>query len=275
MKGYKVFNPDFTCKGMQFAANSEFKLEGKIELYSWGIHFCKNLTDCFSYYRFDPNNIVCEVTALGEVIESQDDTKVVTNIIKVGKKLSWEEVLSLVNSGNYNSGKCNSGYHNSGDRNSGNGNSGYRNSGDYNSGDYNSGYCNSGDYNSGYCNLGNHNSGNYNSGDCNSGHFNTTKPTVRLFNKDTGKKESEIRIPLINLSITEWIPEHKMTAEQKRDNLCYKSAKGFLLKRTYHEAWKIAWENLSQEEKRQFLELPNFDENIFKEITGIDLKDQK
>ena len=185
------------------------------------------------------------------------------------------------NSGNYNSGNYNSGDYNSGSRNSGDWNSCNYNSGDWNSGTWNSGDCNSGDcnsgdwnsgdWNSGDWNSGNYNSGDYNSGDYNSGFFNTDEPSVRMFNKDTDLKRSEINIPCINLKVTEWIPKEKMTDEQKTYYPFYKTTGGFLLKRSYKEAWALAWSELDQEEKEEFLSLPNFDSEIFKNITGIDV----
>ena len=35
------------------------------------------------------------------------------------------------------------------------------------------------------------------------------------------------------------------------------------------EAWSNAWKNANDEQKRWFLSLPNFDADIFSEITGI------
>lgn len=130
----------------------------------------------------------------------------------------------------------------------------------------NSGYCNSGNYNSG-----NFNSGHGNSGQYNSGHFNTNEPTVRLFNKETNLKRSEINIPYINLKITEWISEDKMTDEQKKNDKDYRTNKGTLIKRSYKEAWKLYWSEIDEKTKQRFLNLPNFDAVIFEEITGIDV----
>jgi hypothetical protein len=143
------------------------------------------------------------------------------------------------------SGHYNSGYFNTGNINSGNSNSGYRNSGDWNSGNSNSGYSNSGGYNS----------GSYNSGNRNSGHFNTNEPTIRLFNKDTGLKRSEIDIPYITLKLTEWDSEKQV-----------------LTTRSYKEAWTLYWTKASKEDKQRFLDLPNFDSRIFEEITGVDVE---
>ena len=140
-----------------------------------------------------------------------------------------------------------------------------------NSGDRNSGYCNSGDYNSG-----NRNSGDYNSGSRNSGYFNTNEPTVRLFNKDTYKKRSELNIPYFYLKLTEWIIESDMTTEQKKANPDFNSKGGILIKRNYKEAWALYWNNeASDRDKQLFLALPNFDAKIFEEITGINVNKEK
>ena len=198
MKGYKVFNEDWTCRDFKYEVGKTYEMEESPQCCDRGFHFCTNLADCFNYYSFNTNNKVAEVEALGEIDKDNDDTKHCTNKIKIVRELAWEEVLTLCNSGNRNSGNrnsgdcnsgncnsgncnsgnrnsgdCNSGNRNSGDCNSGNRNSGDWNSGNRNSGDCNSGNCNSGDWNSGNCNSGNCNSGDWNSGNCNSGNWNS------------------------------------------------------------------------------------------------------
>ena len=44
-----------------------------------------------------------------------------------------------------------------------------------------------------------------------------------------------------------------------------------LITRSYHEAWAIAWESATLAKKNEFLNLPGFNAEIFKEITGIDV----
>ncbi len=211
MKGYKVFNPDWTCRGFHFEVGQTYEEDVNPAVCNRGFHFCEKAADCFKFYSFDPNNKVAEVLAMGEI--STDGVKSCTNKIRIVREITWEELLTIVNtgkgcsgfcnsgdcnsgfcnsgnrnSGNRNSGDCNSGNRNSGNRNSGdwnsgdcnsgdwnsgNRNSGFCNSGDWNSGNRNSGFCNSGDCNSGFCNSGNRNSGNRNSGDCNSGDWNS------------------------------------------------------------------------------------------------------
>ena len=191
VKGYKVFNSDWTCRGKQYTCPGKFEEDVTPIQCRRGMHFCKKAADCFNYYLFDQNNKVAEVIAYGEVSEEGD--KCATNKLEVVREIPWSELLGLVNtgkgctgrcnsgnrnsgnrnSGNWNSGDCNSGNCNSGDHNSGNCNSGNRNSGNRNSGNRNSGNRNSGNWNSGNCNSGNWNSGNWNSGNCNSGNHNS------------------------------------------------------------------------------------------------------
>jgi len=179
------------------------------------------------------------------------------------------------NSGDCNSGDYNSGYRNSGDCNSGDYNSGYRNSGDYNSGDYNSGYKNSGNGNSGDYNSGDYNSGSWNSGNGNSGYLNTTEPTVRMFDKDTGMTYTEVEkyIPdYFHLNLNEWICEEEMTDKEKEENPDYNILGGYLKQRKYRDAWREAWNNATQEDKEKTLKLPNWNNEKFLEITGIDVE---
>jgi len=346
VKGYKVFNPDWTCRGFQYEVGKTYKHEGKIGLCEAGFHFCKALSNCFRYYPFQATNKVAEVEAIGEVIT--DEHKCVTNEIVIIKELSWYEVLDLANSGNcnsggYNSGNCNSGNYNSGNWNSGhrnsgnfnsgncnsgNYNSGYRNSGncdsgncnsgnynsgnynsgnynsgnfnsgDYNSGDYNSGNCNSGNWNSGYrnsgnfnsgnrnsgdYNSGNYNSGNYNSGNYNSGYFNTINQPLYIFNKPVNMNRHDFYdlpgIIVINSKLrgesNKWVDEKYMTNEEKEAHPDYKITGGYLKTAEYKESWASMWRKLTEEEKEEVKNIPNFDPEVFKEITGIDVNEQE
>ena len=143
------------------------------------------------------------------------------------------------NSGDWNSGNGNSGDGNSGNWNSGDWNSGNRNSGNWNSGDWNSGDWNSGDWNSGDGNSGNGNSGDWNSGDGNSGIFNTDEPKMRAFNKLSDMTRSEF---LRSIDYDFYL-------------LCE----------------RISNKNLDPEDKAKIEALPNYDADIFTEITGIKL----
>lgn len=45
---------------------------------------------------------------------------------------------------------------------------------------------------------------------------------------------------------------------------------GFLKKLDYKEAFRISWDKVSPDEHKKLLSLPNWDNEIFKEISGID-----
>lgn len=107
MKGYKVFNGDWTCRDFKYEVGKTYEMEEAPQCCGRGFHFCTNLADCFNYYSFNTNNKVAEVEALGEIDKDNDDTKHCTNKIKIVRELAWEEVLTLCNSGNRNSGNCN------------------------------------------------------------------------------------------------------------------------------------------------------------------------
>ena len=284
MKGYKVFNSDWTCRGFQFEVGKVFEEDVTPVCCDKGFHFCTKASDCFSYYKFDPNNKVAEVEALGEIDSNDEDSKCCTNKIKIVREINWQEVLELVNLGKACTGLCNSGNRNSGNRNSGDCNSGDWNSGDCNSGDWNSGNRNSGD-----CNSGNRNSGDCNSGDCNSGDwnktcfsngcFNTESPKIYLFNKPSNWNysdwlNSDARYILMNCpsNVLSWIWEDDMTDEEKEQHPEYLATGGFLKHIEEETGRQMWWDGLSDVQKDSVMQLPNFDKDIFKEITGISIE---
>ncbi|EGT5015201.1 hypothetical protein DAF89_00635 [Clostridioides difficile] len=305
IEGYKVFNPDWTCRNFKYEVGKTYEHDGDIEVCEAGFHFCQKAINCFNYYSFDNKNKVAKIEAIGLI--KTDGDKSVTNKITIVKEIKWEELLNIVNignnntgygntgnhnTGNHNTGNHNTGYHNTGDYNTGNGNTGYRNTGDcntgyrnegnYNAGNYNAGYCNTG-----YCNEGNYNTGNYNIGNCNSGDWNigdynsgvfcTDVRKIRMFNKETDLTyedwmNSEARnILKKNSYLTKWIRIDDMTEEEEKNNPGYEINNGYLKVFTFEEMCKNMWDSLTEEEKKIIIEIPNFDADIFKEITGIEV----
>ena len=274
MKGYKVFNSDWTCRGFQFEVGKVFEEDVTPVCCDKGFHFCTKASDCFSYYDFDPNNKVAEVEALGEIDSNDEDSKCCTNKIKIVREINWQEVLELVNLGKACTGLCNSGDYNSGNRNSGNRNSGDYNSGNRNSGDYNSGNRNSGDYNSG-----DWNSGDWNKTCFSNGCFNTESPKIYLFNKPSNWNysdwlNSDARYILMNCpsNVLSWIWEDDMTDEEKEQHPEYSVTGGFLKHIEEETGRQMWWDGLSDVQKDSVMQLPNFDKDIFKEITGISIE---
>ena len=281
IKGYKVFNPDWTCKGKQYTCPGTFEEDVNPSVCNVGMHFCKNAADCFRYYDFDPNNHVAEVIAHGTVAEGED--KCATNKLEIVREIPWAEVLEIVNTGKACTGRCNSGDWNSGNRNSGNRNSGDCNSGDCNSGDWNSGDWNSGDRNSGNRNSGDWNSGDWNSGDWNktsfsNGCFNTVSPKIYMFNKPTDwtlehwlNCRARYLLNQIDDCPLEYVWFDSMTDEEKAAHPEAKTTGGYLKDRTTADNARKWWAGLSADDRNIIFSLPNFDAEIFKEITGIDV----
>ena len=115
-----------------------------------------------------------------------------------------------------------------------------------------SGRYNSGDYNSGNRNSGRHNSGDYNSGDWNStngssGYLNTQRDEIiQVFNKPCLRSVWEASdIP----------------------NFFY-----FNLGDDYKQSWLDSYAKASNRDKAKVKALPNYDAEVFFELTGIDLR---
>ena len=271
VKGFKVFNPDWTCRDKQYTCPGKFEEDVTPSACSQGIHFCKKAASCFNYYQFNSENKVAEVAAYGTVVEESD--KCCTDKLEIIREIPWQELLEIVNMGKGCTGLCNSGNCNSGDWNSGNRNSGNCNSGNRNSGDWNSGDCNSGDCNSGDCNSGDWNKTNFSNG-C----FNTVKPKIYLFNKpsewnyqDWLNSDARYLLNQIPGDVLEYIWLDDMTDEEKAAHPEAETTGGYLKELDNSESAVIWWRGLSDRQKNIITAIPNFDKAIFKEITGIDV----
>ena len=271
VKGYKVFNPDWTCKGKQYTCPGTFEEDVNPSVCNVGMHFCKNAADCFRYYDFDPNNHVAEVIAHGTVAEGED--KCATNKLEIVREIPWAEVLEIVNTGKACTGRCNSGNCNSGDCNSGN-----CNSGDCNTGSWNSGNVNNGEFNSGNRNSGNRNSGDWNKTSFSNGCFNTVSPKIYMFNKPTDwtfeqwfNCRARYLLNQIEDCPLEYVWFDTMSDEEKAAHPEAETTGGYLKERTTADNARKWWAGLSADDRNIIFSLPNFDAAIFKEITGIDV----
>src|SRR5574344_1785125 len=156
IRGFKVFNQDWTCRDFQYKVGETFTHNGNIEMCGSGFHFCKKASDCFNYYNFDSNNKVAEVEAIGLV--ETEGSKSVTDKIVIVREILWQELLTIVNEGEDCTGLCNTG--------------------DWNTGNYNTGNYNTGNYN-----TGNRNTGSWNSTNFSSGFFNSIELPIYIFNQ--------------------------------------------------------------------------------------------
>ncbi|NFB69582.1 pentapeptide repeat-containing protein [Clostridium butyricum] len=179
------------------------------------------------------------------------------------------------NTGDCNTGNCNTGDWNTGNRNTGDWNTGNRNTGNRNTGDCNTGNCNTGDWNTGNCNTGDWNTGDCNTADFSTGVFCAQEEKIKIFDKQSDLTyrdwiNSRARdIIRWNMETTVWVYEENMSTEEKEQYPTYKTTGGYLKVFSYKEAWSNLWNNLTDSEKQEIKNIPNFDSEKFKEITGI------
>ena len=238
MKAYKVFNPDFTCRDFQYEVGKTYELRnsaGVLEepsLCEKGFHACAKVSDCFNYYSFDPSNKVALVELSGTVLGIDTD-KQCSNIITVVEEVSWNDMLNLANTGIGNSGNSNSGDRNSGDRNSG-----YWNSCDKETGNFNS----------------------------------KQSDVIRVFNKECKRSAVDnASLPNFCYDVNPclWISFESMSDEEKIENKDAFVADGYLKTISYKEAWAESFKKATPSDIALLKKYPNFDAEVFEEITGI------
>jgi len=78
-------------------------------------------------------------------------------------------------------------------------------------------------------------------------------------------------LPVIEVSILKWIDKKDMTDEEKKEFTGYKTIGGYLKRLSYEDAWAETWSNMSDVDKNKITSIPQFDAQIFKDITGIDI----
>ena len=71
-----------------------------------------------------------------------------------------------------------------------------------------------------------------------------------------------------DFKLTEWIP---YTEEEIEKDESKKLIGGYLKSYTYKEACRNWWNGMSSKNKAIICSMPNFDANVFKEITGIEV----
>ena len=127
-------------------------------------------------------------------------------------------------------------------------------------------------------NTGNWNTGNWNTCDKETGFFNTAQPTkVRVFNTlvaaDLWSKAE--KPDFLYFSLTEWVFEDEMTDQEKVDYDTFRTTGGYLKSYEYKEAFQKSWDEADEEDRALLFKLPEFDAEVFKEISGIDVSINK
>ena len=105
--------------------------------------------------------------------------------------------------------------------------------------------------------------------------FNTKERTITIFNKDSGMMFEEAEqtawyylIFKHSLRLDEWV---EYTDAEKKESVIRQCAGGYLKRYSYKEACANWWSKYTDDEKQIIMTMPNFDADIFEEITGIDV----
>ena len=235
----KGFDENLCCRGFQFEIGKEYKIDSdELELCTDTVfHYCKSMQNVHYFYNVNVSRF-CEIEVLGE--EVTDGEKCGSNHIRIVREITGEELDELV-------GRVN-------------GNTGIFNNGCWNSGNYNSGDCNSG-----RCNSGNWNSGDFNSCENSNGVFcDEEDMNIRIFNKPSGMSLREFRNSEYAKALAS-VPFRLIEVVEDETKI-----EGYYIKKhLYKEACANWWNKLSDEAKETIKSIPNFDEKIFENITGI------
>ena len=94
-----------------------------------------------------------------------------------------------------------------------------------------------------------------------------------MFNKPTNMTLREFRnskyalVLLRDFELTKWIDHEDLPEEEQTEET--KACGGKLITKSYKQAWAEKWEITSEEDKNIIKSIPNFDSEVFFEVTGI------
>lgn len=94
--GYKGFESDFTCIGMQYEVGKTYVLDGEPKLCERGFHFCTSPLAVFEYYA--PTNRFAIVKADEDDViygTANNYNKAVARRITIVKEITLDEIISL------------------------------------------------------------------------------------------------------------------------------------------------------------------------------------
>ena len=93
INGFKGFKKDMTCRGFQYEEGKTYTMDDEPECCEKGFHFCEYPLDCLNYYDAT-ESVYHKVESTGKIDKGNngDDTKISTNEIKIGARLSWRDI---------------------------------------------------------------------------------------------------------------------------------------------------------------------------------------
>ena len=82
MKAYKGFDKDLKCRGFQYEIGKEYE-EPEASVCNRGFHACEEPIDVLKYYEPGKGSRYCEVEQDGQLIRSDEDSKIASTNLKV------------------------------------------------------------------------------------------------------------------------------------------------------------------------------------------------
>ena len=95
MIGYKGFDKDFKCRGMQYEVGKEYEHDGKVKLCKSGFHFCENPQGVFGHYAPGNGSRFAVVEADEVSDERESDSKRVAKKLKIKSEISVFEMCRI------------------------------------------------------------------------------------------------------------------------------------------------------------------------------------
>lgn len=104
-EGYKIFNNDWTANyGNNYCYADEngnvkgvvHKQEGVIRICTNGFHFCESPLDCFNHYPCIQWNKFAQVKGYGQISRDNDSSKVAVEILEIIKVLTFDEFIEEI-----------------------------------------------------------------------------------------------------------------------------------------------------------------------------------
>jgi hypothetical protein len=104
---------------------------------------------------------------------------------------------------------------------------------------------------------------------------------IMMFNKpsewtyqDWRKSDARYLLNQIPKDVVKWIWSNDMTDEEKAAHPEHETTGGYLKELDESECSQIWWDGLTNSQKEIIKSMPNFNESIFEEITGIKIDEQ-
>ena len=98
------------------------------------------------------------------------------------------------------------------------------------------------------------------------------KPSDWTF-RDWWNSEARSLLNRIQKDVLEWVWSDDMTDQEKEDHPEYKTTGGYLKELDESECGQIWWNSLTDREKDIIKGLPNFDPEIFAQVTGVKIEE--